>query len=192
MRQKPLRVGFDLDGVILYNPVRVLRPLTSLLSKTFLHKKEGSFYIPKSPIEQQLWRLLHKTSFIPSRGLNDLKRLVDEKKIEAYIVTGRYQTLKKDFEKWIKQIEADKHFKGYFFNASNQQPHEFKSSMIKKLGLDMFVEDNWDIVRQLHLNGSHKNTKVLWISNLLDSYIKHPHKFPNLKMAIKYIETNLS
>lgn len=46
MAKKPLKVGFDLDGVILYNPVRVLRPFSAFTSKLLFHKKKHPSIFP--------------------------------------------------------------------------------------------------------------------------------------------------
>ena len=192
MVNKPLKVGFDLDGVILYNPVRVLRPLSAVLSKLIFKKKTTSFFIPQTPLAKFAWYLLHKSSFIPARGLNDLKKLVQEGKVEAHLITGRYASLSKDFESWMKAINSNHIFASQSHNIKNEQPHIFKQNMIKKLGLDIFVEDNWDIVRELKATSSKlqalRNTRIFWITNLLDRHIPHEHKFHNLRGAIQKIK----
>ncbi len=188
MSNKPLKVGFDLDGVILYNPVRVLRPFSALASKLIFKKKGTSFFIPQSPFAKFAWYLLHKSSFIPARGLKDLKKLVEEGKIEAHLITGRYASLTDDFESWMKGIDADHIFASQRHNVKNEQPHIFKRNLIKKLGLDIFVEDNWDIVKELRPKVDRpmgeKVPKIFWIMNLLDRHIPHEHKFHNLRGVI--------
>lgn len=189
MVNKPLKVGFDLDGVILYNPVRVLRPLSAVLSKLIFKKKTTSFFIPQSPLSKFAWFLLHKSSFIPARGLDDLKKLVQEGKVEAHLITGRYASLSNDFESWMKAINSNHIFASKSHNIKNEQPHIFKQSMIKKLGLDIFVEDNWDIVKELKVQSSKfKVPKIFWITNLLDRYIPHEHKFSSLKKAVESLK----
>lgn len=198
MAKKPLKVGFDLDGVILYNPVRVLRPFSALASKILFNKKNTSFFIPQSPFAKFAWYLLHKSSFIPARGLKDLKNLVKQGKIEAHLITGRYSSLSHDFENWMKSLDASSIFTTQSHNTKNEQPHIFKQNMIKKLGLDIFVEDNWDIVRELRdVSGSKLpfgsaqgmqstgKARIFWITNFLDYHIPHEHKFRNLRGVIR-------
>ena len=108
--------------------------------------------------------------------------MVKENKIEAYIVSARYESLKKDFENWINKIEARKYFTGIYYNNNNEQPHLFKEQVIKKLNIDIFVEDNWDIVNHLSKN---TKAKIYWIYNLLDRNIKFKNRFPNLVKAVK-------
>jgi hypothetical protein len=188
MAKKPLKVGFDLDGVILYNPVRVLRPFSAFTSKLLFHKKKTSFYIPRSPLMKFAWYILHKTSFVPARGLKELKKLVDENKIEAHLITARYSSLTHDFENWMKSIHAVDIFASHRHNVDNEQPHEFKKNTIEKLGLDVFVEDNWDIVKELKNNSKSKTTKIFWITNFLDRHIPHENKFNNLRGAVKRLK----
>lgn len=190
MAKKPLKVGFDLDGVILYNPVRVVRPVFALFRKLFLKKKKTAFYIPRSRVEKLFWLLVHKSSLFVAPGVKELQSLIEQGKIEAYIITGRYDSLKTNFEKWMEKIEAKKYFKEYIHNAKEEQPFKFKKRMIEKYGLDIFVEDNWDIIQLLNNDYKFK-AKILWIHNPLDQKISYPYKFPNLRSAIKFIEEKL-
>ncbi len=185
--KKILRVGFDLDGVLLYNPARITRPIIAFIKKNIFSKKTNNFYLPKSKIEKWCWHIFHKSSLFISPGLNNIKELVKKEKIEAYIITARYSFLKDDFENWLKKIEANKYFKGCYYNKKNEQPHIFKEKMIKKLNLDIFVEDNWDIVR--YLNPKFKNEKlkvnIFWVYNIFDKKIKYKYKFPSLTSIFK-------
>jgi len=182
-----LRVGFDLDGVILYNPARIFRPVIAYIKNMlFDHKKPLKFYYPKSKIEKFFWHLFHLSSIFPAQGLDRLEKLVNDKKIKAYLITARYSFLKKDLDFWIKKLKLKKYFSGIYYNQKDEQPHLFKEKMIKKLKLDIFVEDNWDIVNYLNKSEKKSNRyKIFWIYNLLDIKIKYPYKFPNLSKAIK-------
>lgn len=185
-KKGPLKVGFDLDGVILYNPIRTARPVLALMRKLFIHKKKTSFYIPKTKLEKIAWYLVHKSSLFLAPGVKDLQNLIEKGKVEAYIITGRYDSLKNDFDKWMEKIEAEKYFKKYIHNVREEQPYVFKKKMIAKYKLDYFVEDNWDIIQLLNNNDSMK-AKIVWICNLLDQGISYKYKFLNLKSAIKFL-----
>lgn len=186
MKKQPLKVGFDLDGVILYNPVRIMRPFVAIIKNIFSKKKDLKFYYPKSKLEKLLWSLGHKSSIFVAPGLDEIKELVKEGKIAAYIITARYDFLKKDFQNWINKMDAQKYFKGIFHNANDEQPHLFKEKMVKKLDLDIFVEDNWDIVRHLSEN---TKKKIFWIYNIFDKKIIYKDKLPHLKKVIDEIKT---
>jgi hypothetical protein len=186
-KKKPLKVGFDLDGVILYNPARIVRPILALFRKVFLHKKKTAFYIPRTRWEKLFWLLVHKSSLFVAPGVSRLQELIKEGKIEAYIITGRYDSLKTDFDKWMEKIEAEKYFKAYIHNAKEEQPFVFKKRMINKFQLDVFVEDNWDIIQLLN-NDHQLSTKIFWINNALDKGLDYKYKFPNLSRAVEFLE----
>ncbi len=193
MSKKPLKVGFDLDGVLLYNPTRIVRPLIKLAKRILGVKKDKQhvFFIPHNSVQLKLWRpiwkFLHTSSLFVAPGYQDIIELIKDKKIEAYIITARYSFLNDNTESWFKKMNAKKYFKGTFINKDDKQPHLFKEEMIKKLDLDVFVEDNWDIVTHLQKQYS-KNKKIYWIYNLLDRTIPHPYKFPTLKHAVEQLK----
>ena len=184
--KKQLRVGFDLDGVLLYNPARIIRPLMSFVKKYILKRDLNKFYYPKNRIEKFIWWFLHKSSLWPSSGIKDLIKLIEQKKIKAYVVSARYELLENDFNDWIKIIDPNKKFSGYFYINKNDQPQFFKEKMINKLDLDIFVEDNWDIVK--HLKMKNEKLKIYWIYNIFDRSINYKYKFSSLKNVINYLK----
>lgn len=189
MKKKFLKVGFDLDGVILYNPIRVARPVIAFFKSIFFdNKKPLFFYYPKTKIEKLFWKILHLSSLFPAPGVNEIKKLVKEKKIKAYLITGRYSFLENDLQQWIKKLKFKNFFEGIYFNKNDLQPHLFKEKMIKKLNLDIYIEDNWDIVNYLTQNSElktqNKKIKIFWIYNLFDRRIKYKNKHHSLSSAI--------
>ena len=187
---KTLKVGFDMDGVILSNPIRFVRPIAKIFKplKALVFKQSSDdFYFPNSQIEKFLFSLLHLSSFMVDPGIADIEELVKSKKIEAYIVSGRYSFLRSGFEYWIKKSNANNIFKSCFQNSEDMQPNKFKEKMIKKLGLDIYVEDNWDIVNKLKNQNS--KVKILWITNFLDKFISYPYKFSSLKKSCQFLKT---
>jgi len=191
MKNKVLKVGFDLDGVLLYNPARIFRPIIYFIKKYILKRKTNQFYYPKNKLEKLIWLFLHKSSLFPAPGVKKIKQLIKEKKIKAYVISARYESLKEDFLFWKKKIDPENLFSSWYYNEKNDQPHLYKEKMIKKLKLDVFVEDNWDIVKYLKTQNSklktEKKTKIFWIYNLLDRNIKYRYKFSSLKEVIKKI-----
>jgi len=181
-----LRVGFDLDGVILYNPLRFARPVIAFMKKVFLKKKNLHFHYPKNFPERWLLTVYHKFSLYPASGFNEVKKMSKSGKIEPYVITSRYDLFKKDFERSMEQIAAKKIFKSCYYNQDDEQPHLYKERMIKKLKLDVFFEDNWNIVQ--YLNEKCPKTKILWIYNFVDKRIEYRYKFPSFKKALRYLK----
>lgn len=188
MTTKPLKVGFDLDGVLLYNPARILRLPITLFKRIFIKKRQKKFLVPSSPFSKFIWKTLHWSSLFIAPGFEEIEKLAKKGAIEAYIISARYNFLQDDFHHWIKKLNKNSPFTGIHFNEKNEQPHLFKEKMLHKLGLDVFVEDNYDIVS--HLNGK-TQTKIFWIYNFLDRAIDHSYKFANLSKAVEQIKKML-
>lgn len=190
MKKQIIKIGFDLDGVLLYNPARIIRPIMSFIKKNILKRDLSKFYYPKNKIEKLIWWFLHKSSLWPAPGINEILSLIKQKKIQAYIVSARYELLESDFSRWHKIIDPNKLFSGYFYNNKNDQPQMFKEKMINKLKLNIFVEDNWDIVKHLNSEFRIKNSKlkVLWIYNILDRNINYKYKYASLNKVIEYFK----
>jgi hypothetical protein len=193
-----LRVGFDLDGVLLYNPARIVRPIIAQLKKKQIafNRRELEFYVPQPGPQQLFWELLHKSSMCLAPGFKQLVKLKEEGAIEPYLITGRFGHLQANFENWKKKMQADEVFVNCYMNGKNEQPHLFKERLIKELQLDVFVEDNWDIVRYLDeqcrlRDGQICATQVIWVSNMLDFRIKYPSKVTSLKQALEIIEKRI-
>ena len=181
-------VGFDFDGVIMYNPARIIRPFMAFLKlKKVVKRKHLQFYQPHGPIMRWLWWLAHQSSFMPARGLDRIKELSLSKKIDAYVITGRNTQLKPDLMNKLAQLDAQHMFLKCYITHTDEQPHEFKEKMIKKLKLKVYIEDNWDIVQYLDATCGDQ-CEILWVYNWLDHNIPYPRKVSSLKEAIKYIE----
>lgn len=196
MTKKILKVGFDLDGVLLYNPARLFRPIIALIKrkKIIINRNHLEFYVPKPGLGQFFWELLHKSSMWLAPGFNEIEELKKAKKIEAYLITGRFGHLQENYEMWRKKMNADSLFMKSFMNSSDEQPHLFKERLIRELKLDYFIEDNWDIVRYLasRFNQSRqekKVVKIIWLSNIFDFKISYPYKVKSLKQAISLIKS---
>ncbi len=196
MTKKILKVGFDLDGVLLYNPARLFRPIIALIKrkKIIINRNHLEFYVPKPGLGQFFWELLHKSSMWLAPGFNEIEELKKAKKIEAYLITGRFGHLQENYEMWRKKMNADSLFMKSFMNSSDEQPHLFKERLIRELKLDYFIEDNWDIVQYLasRFNQSRqekKVVKIIWLSNIFDFKISYPYKVKSLKQAISLIKS---
>jgi hypothetical protein len=194
MKKETLRVGFDLDGVLLYNPARIVRPIIALMKKkkVLIDRNELEFYVPKPGLGQFFWELLHKSSMWVAPGFEQIEELKNQKLIEPYLITGRFGHLKKDYLKWKQKMGAQQLFASCYMNGRNEQPHLFKERMIKELKLDVFIEDNWDIVQYLDQAFSQKkagqnSVKIIWLSNALDFRIDYHAKANNLKQALSLI-----
>lgn len=186
MKKQILKVGFDLDGVLLYNPTRIARPFIVFIKRLFFNDEVDKFHFPDTKFQQFIWSILHKSSLYIVPAYQDIKKLIVDKKIEAYIISARYDFLEDDFKKWIKKIDGKSYFKDFYINLNNEQPYVFKKKVIKNLGLDVFVEDNWDIIKKI--STLNNGVKIFWITNIFDCLINYKYKFFNLKRAVEKIK----
>lgn len=188
MTKKAPKIGFDLDGVLLYNPARIMRFPIVTFKRMFIPKREKKFLIPKNIISRQLWSLAHLSSFVIAKGFDDLQKIVLKHHLETYIITARFDFLKNNSLYWFDRLNKNKIFQQCYINHKNQQPHLYKEKLVKKLDLDIFIDDNWDIVNYL---SKKTDAKIYWIYNIFDRYISYPFKYPNLKSAIEQIKKEL-
>ena len=184
---KPLRIGFDFDGVVAYNPLRVVRGPITYIKRHILKKKKTEFHIPTSSLMKFIFWFPHQCSFFPGRGTRLLTKLVREGKIEAYIVSGRYGYLDAQIPAWLKQRGLSRTFPAIYANEQNEQPHLFKERMLEKLHLDYFIEDNFDIVEYL---SKRTKTKIYWIYNLFDRNQPYQYKFASIHDILISIFSN--
>ncbi len=190
-----LAVGFDFDGVIVYNPLHVARAPIAWFKRKFLGLSKTSFYKPRSKWQFFVWKILFFLEIPARSGLNEIARLKKEGKIRPILLTGRYHLKKPKLLKFLKKIGYADLFDEVIVNEKNEQPHEFKARVIREKKMDVYVEDNVDIV--LYLNSLNSLTspnspnslscRIIWLYNIVDRRFDYPLKFPHLKDAVKAI-----
>lgn len=182
--KRKLRIGLDFDGVVAYNPARVIRAPITFFKRKFLGVKRLRFFVPKEGWQRWAWIIAHESSVFPAKGVELLKKLVETELVEVHLVTARYSFLNQNLAKWLKKHQLGSVFKSINFNASDEQPHVFKEKLIKKLELDFFVEDNLDIVNYLETK---VETPIYWIYNIIDRWTVDRRGFANLEEALQKI-----
>lgn len=182
--KKKIRVGLDFDGVVAYNPFRIIRAPIALYKKKILGIEKLKFWVPKHRWQQIYWIIVHESSFFPAKGTTLLKHLAKRNDIEFYLITARFRFLSPSLYRWLDRFHMRHIFTGVYRNMENKQPHEHKLAVVKKLQLDYYVEDNWDIIQ--YLQGKTK-TKLFWIYNVTDRRKDYQYKFPYLEKALEEI-----
>lgn len=185
---RTIRVGIDFDGVIAYNPFRVVRAPVSWYKRHVLQKRGLKFFIPHSRWQKIVWALVHESSYFPSPGQSLLRSAVASGKIEAHLITARYSFLNQNLLTWLKKHHLEDVFSTINVNTGDEQPHIFKERIIKEKKLDYFIEDNLDIVS--YLDGRVK-TKVCWIHNFIDKRYEARPGFDYYGLALEWILARL-
>jgi hypothetical protein len=184
MKQEKIKIGVDFDGVLAYNPFRVIRAPVTFIKRNVFKSKKTHFYIPQNDAEKFIWAILHESSVFPAIGVELLKERIEKGEIEAHLVSARYSFLQKNLYAWLERHKLKDIFTSITINHNDEQPHVYKARIIKEKGFDYFIEDNYDIVSHV---AAKTDTKILWIYNILDRHVGYPHKFPYLEQALRSI-----
>ena len=146
---KKIRIGFDLDGVIVNNPPLVSKRMIEKLTKS--DEKDLHYKFPNSKIEQLIRKLSHFYLLRPplKENLRLIKELGKKEGYELFLITSRYSFLEKETYNWIKKRGLDGTFSKYIINMRDEQPHLFKKRVLQKLNLDYYFEDDPSIVNLL-------------------------------------------
>lgn len=154
-----VKIGLDLDGVIIDKPPLVPKKLLEWLVHS--HKNKGLAYrYPISWFEQLIRWLSHSPFFRPpiEPNLKFIKKLAKNKNYKLYLISGRYSFLKDRTWEWLKRHKIENLFEKIFINLKNEQPHLFKEKMIKNLKIDIFIDD--DLLLTSYLSQAIPKTKI--------------------------------
>lgn len=156
-----MKIGFDLDRVFIDFP-----PFIPPYVIDWLYKNHGrktlSYSIPKSPISKLIRRASHLSLFRPllRKNIEILSQIFLNPNLKLYLVSGRYRFLENLTFKLLHRYNLINPFAKIYLNSANEQPHLFKEKILKKLNLDLFVDDDLDLLKYLQKNGI--KTKLLW------------------------------
>ncbi len=186
MSKKKVRIGVDFDGVLAYNPFRVIRYPVSVIKK-LMGKRELKFFYPRNHWQRIFWQIVHESSIFPAKGTKLLKKLYQKGNCELHLITARFSFLDHRLYRWLEKNKLREIFQSININKKDEQPHIFKEKAIKRLKLHYYIEDNLDIVRYINQKSKNKNqkTKIFWIYNILDRNVDYQNKFPYLEKALK-------
>lgn len=158
-----MNVGFDLDKIFIDLPPLVPGRLIEWFYKG---KPNGplKYRIP-SRAEQIIRIFSHYPILRPPilRNIDFVRKLALKNTNKYYLVSSRFGFLEKRTSDFIKRFNFDKIFNAMYFNYSNNQPHEFKNEIIKKLDLDMYVDDDLQLLE--YLADKNPKTKFFWLND---------------------------
>ncbi|MDO8659750.1 MAG: hypothetical protein Q7K54_04060 [Candidatus Parcubacteria bacterium] len=158
-----MNVGFDLDKIFVNFPLLI----PSKVINWFYKEKSGAslkYRIP-SRIEQIIRIFTHYPVFrLPiNENIKYIRNLASVNKDKYYLISSRFGFLEKRTSAIVKRYKLDKLFNGMFFNYNNKQPHIFKNEVLKKLNLDMYIDDDIQLLE--YLVDRNPKTKFFWLNN---------------------------
>lgn len=165
-----MNIGFDLDKIFVNFPPLVPSKIISLLYKG-RKSKELKYRIP-SKAEQIIRVFSHYPLFRPliDQNLNYIKKLALTKKDKYYLISSRFSFLKRKTIDLIRRYGFDKIFNAMYFNYENKQPHQFKNEILRKLNLDMYVDDDLQLLE--YLIDKNPKTKFFWLNKGVSKPLK--------------------
>jgi uncharacterized HAD superfamily protein len=172
--KKILKIGFDLDGVIIDKPPIIPKFIIEGLVRG-KRNKGISYRYPKYKIERWVRWLSHHPLLRPpiKENLIRIEELYKADRFKLYIVSSRYSFLEQRTEEWFNYYKLKKLFKEIHINKSDLQPHEFKEKMIKKLKLNVFIDDDLPLLE--YLKKKLKNVELVFAEDQ-DKYLKDMSK----------------
>ncbi len=157
-----MRIGFDLDKIFINSPPFIP---DALITRLYMKKPDGAleYRIPSKP-EQGLRRLSHLPVFRPPipENLAFLKSIPKDKN-KIYLISSRFKFLEGQTNDLVKKYRLDKIFEEMYFNFENRQPHIFKNKVLKKLNLDLYIDDDLSLLN--YVAKENKKTKFFWLNH---------------------------
>lgn len=156
-----MNIGFDLDRVLInYPPFLPSR----ILDRLYKQKDNGVliYRIPTYPEQLMRKSIHHPLLRQPIKENLAFLRSIPKDTNKLYLISSRYKFLQKITERLIKRYALDKIFDQLYFNFENKQPHEFKSVLIKKLKLDVYVDDDLSLIK--HAAKDNPATIFFWLN----------------------------
>lgn len=160
-------IGFDLDKIFIDTPPFVPN---AVINKFYKKKDNGVllYRIPSYP-EQLLRRATHLPFLRPPIEKNlSFLRNIPKKGNKLYLISSRYKFLEGPTSQLVKTYGLDKIFDGLYFNFENKQPHEFKNEVLKKLKLDMYIDDDLSLLK--YVAKANPKTKFFWLDHAKGKY----------------------
>ncbi len=151
-----MRIGFDLDRVFINYPPFVPSKLIDWLYRN--HGHTLSYRIPTSKVEIFIRQLSHLPIFRPPmrKNIKFVQQLASNKKHNLFLISGRYSFLGKQSQTILGKYGLIAPFNKIYLNNKNEQSHLFKSRIIKEEKIELFVDDDADLLNYLH----HHNTAL--------------------------------
>jgi hypothetical protein len=157
-----MNIGFDLDKIFIDYPPFVPAKIFDKLYK----KRDNGILLYRFPSypEQLFRKATHYHLFRPPIKENILfLKNISKQQNKLYLISSRFGFLQKETNAIMKRYQLDKIFDGVYFNFENKQPHLFKTEILTKLHLDMYIDDDLSLLNYLS-NHTTDKTKFFWLN----------------------------
>jgi hypothetical protein len=180
-----MNIGFDFDKVLINYPPIIPYKLIDFFYKgrlVFEKNTKGKNLTYRFPgsFEQKIRVISHYPILRRpiSKNIDALKQISKNKKNNTYLISSRYKFLEKKTSSLVKKAKLQNYFNGIYFNYKNMQPHLFKENIIRKLKIDIYIDDDLDLA--LYLAKRNPKLTIYWIKDRKVS-IKLPKNITPIK-----------
>lgn len=156
-----MRIGFDLDKVFVNYPPLVPYVFIDRLSKK--PTQDLNYRFP-GKIEKKIRIWSHQIKLRPpiQENIDTLEELSQNKKLDLYLISGRYNFLKKRTQEWFKKYHMDQYFKRTYFDYENEQPHLWKNKILRQLQIEKYIDDDLELL--LYLAEHNPKIQFYWLT----------------------------
>lgn len=189
-------IGFDFDKVFINYPPLVPSVLIDFLykGKSYFRKRKNIdelYYRFPGKFEQQLRIFSHAPILRHpiAKNIKALEKISKTQNCKTFLVSSRFGFLKERTEKLMKSEDLSKYFTGIYFNYNNLQPHKFKEQQIRKLKIDIYIDDDLDLA--IYLSKKIPTLKLYWIHNGNNKSRKIPQNIIAIKNLQEFVEKYL-
>ncbi len=185
-----MKIGFDLDRIFINTP-----PLVpgNIISKLYKKKDNGVLLYRIPSHSEQLFRKVTHHPFLrpPIEENLAILRTISKNDNRLYLISSRYKFLEDITTKLVKKHGLDGIFEKLYFNYENKQPHMFKNEVLKKLKLDMYIDDDLSLLQ--FVARDNPKTKFYWLeTDEKDSALAHHKTLEKNVFPITHLSTILS
>lgn len=182
-------IGFDFDKVFInYPPFIPDKLINSLYKQGLLPAKnigeeKKIFYKFPGTIEKKIRLLSHLPIFRSpiKENVKTLKKIAKSKNHKIFLVSSRYSFLQHKTEQILQKYNLFKSFDGVYLNSQDEQPHLFKNKILSELKIDLYVDDDIDLLH--YISQKNKKIKLFWLA---------PHKSTKIQSENISIISSLS
>ena len=161
-----MNIGFDFDKVFIGYPPFVP---SWIIDKLYKQRDDDilSYRIP-GKLEQYFRKLTHLPIFRQpiKQNIQHLQDLSDLRKHDLYLISSRFGFLEKQTERLTKKLGLEKVFNKMYFNYKNEQPHQFKSRLVKELSIHRYIDDDLSLIK--YLAKENPKTIFFWLNDSLE------------------------
>lgn len=157
---KKIKIAFDLDGVVARHSLGGIWVKIRLLKEKILkkvHTKE--YYYPKTGIEKAAWKVINYLRLPNKEGIDKIRKMRRQNKFSFYLVTSRFKFNYPSTIRWLKKYRLLPLFEKVLVNVEDQDPIKFKLIVVKREGLNYFIDDDLEVLRTL----CQTPAKLLWM-----------------------------